>query len=96
MNVIKFSGKDKTACVRRAVDFFHDNFSEDDEYTLEMFLAKCRFQKDGQKVHFYPYLDISVDKLRKKDKKEDNEKESTTGHRWSASQFLRRIWQAFK
>lgn len=67
MEIIKFSGKNKKESIRKAISFFYDNFNDNEP--VKIFLAKCRLQKDGITVHFYPNLILEKDKLTKKKSK---------------------------
>jgi hypothetical protein len=67
MLLIKFCGKDKKDSVRKAVSFFYDNFGE--EMTYELFFARCRLQNDKKTVHFYPKMEVDIQKFRKLKKK---------------------------
>lgn len=62
MNVIKFCGKDKRSSVKKAISFFYDNFEDEN---LQVFLAKCRVQKDGKTIFYYPDWSIDLDKIKK-------------------------------
>lgn len=72
MNNIKFCGKNKRDSVRRAIAFFYDNLHE--EMQLDIFLAKCRVQKDGKTVHFYPALGVDLKKLAELKRKKREER----------------------
>lgn len=61
MGVIKFSGRNKKESVKKAVNFYYDNY----DYGIELFLAKCRVQLDGKTVYFYPNLDVDLKQFRK-------------------------------
>jgi hypothetical protein len=71
MLLIKFCGKDKRESVKKAVSFYYDNFG--DEITYELFFARCRLQDDRKTVHFYPGMEVDIQKhreLKKKSRKE--------------------------
>ncbi len=74
MELVKFSGKDKSESVKKAIEFFYDNYST--KMGIEMFLAKCRLQDDKQTLYFYPNLEVDIKKFRefKKKAKEDRKK----------------------
>lgn len=71
MDIIKFAGDSKKTSMRKAISFFHDNFADD--IKIDILLAKCRLQKDGKTIHFYPDLHIDIDAflvMKRKRKKE--------------------------
>ena len=72
MEIIKFVGIDKKTSIKKAVDFFYDNL--DSDMKIEIFLAKCRVQKDGKTIHFYPNLEINIEKFRKMKQKYKKER----------------------
>ena len=88
-DIIKFVGVDKRDSIKKAVDYYRRHHCE---RNMEEFIAKCRLQKDGITVHYYPNRQIDmfkyreyVERLKQKDK---NENKLIAGHRWSISKFL--------
>jgi len=67
MLLIKFCGKDKKESIKKAVSFYYDNYSNEINY--ELFFAKCRLQDDKKTVHFYPKMEIDIEKFRELKKK---------------------------
>lgn len=57
MNKIRFGGKDKKECVKRAMTFYYDNFK--DEMTLKHFLDKCRYNKDEKVLIYYINMEVA-------------------------------------
>jgi len=74
MQLIKFCGKDKRESVKKAVSFYYDNYGE--EITYEMFFAKCRLQSDKKTIHFYPKMEIDIQKFREMKKAKKNGKKN--------------------
>jgi len=78
MEIIKFKGISKNSSIKKAVSFFYDNELENGK--VELFLAKCRIQKDGVTIHYYPRLKIDLNKFAKlqqiieSKRKEENKK----------------------
>lgn len=62
MEKIRFKGINKKSSIKKAVSFFYDNDLENGK--VEVFLAKCRVQSDGVTVHYYPSLEIDIEKFR--------------------------------
>lgn len=62
MRLIKFCGKDKRESVKKAVSFYYDNYGDD--ITYEVFFAKCRLQNDKKTIHFYPEMEVDIQKFR--------------------------------
>jgi len=62
MRLIKFCGKDKREGVKKAVSFYYDNYGDD--ITYEVFFAKCRLQNDKKTIHFYPEMEVDIQKFR--------------------------------
>lgn len=57
-----FRGANKKSSVRKAIDFYYDNF----DYGIELFLARCRLQPDKVTIHFYPELNVDLDEFRRR------------------------------
>lgn len=64
MQIVKFTGNTKRLSLKRAVSFFYDNL--EDSMKLDVFLAKCRLQKDGKTIHYYPGLSVKSDNNKSK------------------------------
>lgn len=62
MEIIRFKGTNKKSSIKKAVSFFYDN--KLDNGKVELFLSKCRIQKDGITVHYYPKLKINMVKFK--------------------------------
>jgi hypothetical protein len=73
MLLIKFCGKDKKECIRKAFSFYYDNYDKK-EMTHELFFAKCRLQDDKKTIHFYPKMDVDIKKIREIKKAKKNGK----------------------
>ena|SRR5690242_11075138 len=88
--VIKFVGLSKRDSIRKAVGYYHKHHLC--ARNIEEFLAKCRLQKDGITIHFYPKMNVDMSKYRayveRLKQKEKDEDKFVAGHRWSISKFL--------
>lgn len=74
-HTIKFCGRSKRESTKKAVEFYYDNL--ENNFTLEVFLAKCRVQLGGKTIHYYPYLNINITEYRKfKNKKRQQKKDN--------------------
>lgn len=62
MEKIKFRGINKKSSIKKAISFFYDNDLESGK--VEVFLAKCRIQSDGVTIHYYPFLEVDVEKFK--------------------------------
>lgn len=60
--VLVFRGATKKGSIKKAVDFYYNNF----DCGIELFLAKCRLQSDKVTIHFYPELVVDLDEFRRK------------------------------
>ena len=86
---VKFVGSDKRDSIRKAVSYYYKHHCD---RSVEEFIAKCRLQKDGITIHYYPHLKVDmykyqiyVENLKQKGK---DENKHIARHRWSFSKLL--------